>query len=62
MKEEEVIQLLDQLRRGERKELLIEKEDFLFFRKILVEQDDYKHFYGTAKRGGDTLYHYLESI
>ncbi|MDQ0176942.1 hypothetical protein [Bacillus chungangensis] len=61
MKEEEIIQFLDQLRRGERKELLVEKEDFLFFRKILVEQDDFKNFYGTAKRGGDTLYRYIEN-
>ena len=60
MTAEEVSQILDGLRNGELSEFMVKKEDFLAFRQVLVQRDDFKHFRGIAQRGGDVLYHYLE--
>lgn len=59
MEEEQIIQVLDQLKNGEIREHYVNKEDFLDFRRILVKREDFKHFQGIARRGGDTLYRYL---
>jgi hypothetical protein len=53
--------LLNELRHGKISELLVKKEDFLAFRNVLVRQSDFKHFRGIAQRGGDVIYHYLQT-
>ena len=60
MEEEQIIQVLDQLKSGEIREHYVNKEDFLDFRRILVKREDFKHFQGIAHRGGDVLYRYLD--
>lgn len=60
MNKEESALLLEQLKDGTREELIVSKEDFLTFRQVLVARDDFKHFKGTAKRGGDFVYQYME--
>ena len=60
MEEEQIIQVLDQLKNGEIREHYVNKEDFLDFRRILVKREDFKHYQGIARRGGDVLYHYLD--
>lgn len=58
--EEFVNQILDQLKSGEIREYFVKQDDFLVFRKALVQREDFKHFRGIAQRGGDVLYQYLE--
>ena len=53
-------QLLEELKSGERNELQIEKEDFMFFREVLVKREDFKHFRGVALRGGGVIYYYTQ--
>ena len=59
MEEEQIIQVLDQLKNGEIREYYVNKEDFLDFRRILVKREDFKYYQGIARRGGDVLYRYL---
>jgi hypothetical protein len=59
---EEILKVIDQLRNGEVKELFIDNNDFLNFRSLLVIQDDFKNFHGTAQRGGNVLYRYIETL
>jgi len=49
---------LDRLKAGEIDTLDISKEEFLEFRKILTEREDFKHFRGTAFHHGKTQYEY----
>ncbi|WP_075617373.1 hypothetical protein [Paenisporosarcina indica] len=51
-------QQLNELRVGTRTSLTIEKEDFLSFREVLVQMEDFKHFRGVAKQGGILIYTY----
>ncbi|MFC4712608.1 hypothetical protein [Planococcus dechangensis] len=51
---------LDRLRTGELQILKVPKEEFLEFRKALIEQEDFKHFRGTAYHHGLTEYEYTE--
>ena len=60
MDEKKASQWLDELARGERKDFLVKKEDFLIFRKVLTSRPDFKHFRGIALRGGDVRYEYLK--
>ncbi len=60
MDEKEARTLLDRLARGEIKECRVKKEDFMVFRKCLLEREDFKHFHGIAQVGGDVIYHYLD--
>jgi hypothetical protein len=60
MTEEMAHQILEELKNGEIKEYLIEKNDFISFRQVLVKRADFRHFRGIAKRGGDVVYQYLE--
>ncbi|MEK4128835.1 hypothetical protein NYE67_04095 [Solibacillus sp. FSL W8-0474] len=53
--------ILDQLRNGEVKSILIKKSDFLHFREHLVNDPQFKHFRGIAKQGGDVEYTFLEN-
>jgi hypothetical protein len=52
--------LLEQLKQGEIPSITVEKADFLEFRKVLVEREDFKHFRGAAYHHGVTIYIYTE--
>ncbi len=58
MSEETIIQFIEKLREGELDEWLVLKEDFLEVRKVIVAQEDFKHFRGIAKHGGQVIYQY----
>jgi hypothetical protein len=60
MTEEMAHQILEKLKTGELKEYLIGKNDFISFREVLVKREDFRHFRGIAKRGGEVVYQYLE--
>ncbi|MFB1081303.1 hypothetical protein [Jeotgalibacillus sp. JSM ZJ347] len=51
---------LEQLKNGELKEVIVEKEDFDLFRGVLTGREDFKHFRGIAGHYGRTVYQYLE--
>lgn len=52
---------LNMLQNGDIKELVIEKNEFIAFRSILVLREDFKHFSGNAKQGGQVIYTYLDT-
>jgi hypothetical protein len=52
---------LENLKSGILSEYYVSKEDFLAFRKVLVNRQDFKHFRGIAGRGGSVVYQYLEN-
>lgn len=52
---------LDMLKNGEMKEIVIEKNDFIAFREVLIQREDFKHFSGNAKQGGQVVYTYLDT-
>ncbi|GLB60412.1 hypothetical protein [Cytobacillus sp. NCCP-133] len=60
MKEEQIHEVLNQLKQGIILEYYVSIEDFLPFRSVLVKREDFKHFRGIAQRGGDVFYQYLE--
>ena len=60
MKKEEIQQLFDQLKNGDIDQLDVSKQDFMAFRSVLVERQDFKHFHGIAHIGGAVTYHYLK--
>ncbi|OCA89793.1 hypothetical protein F7984_05920 [Pradoshia sp. D12] len=60
MNKEEIQSIFDQLKNGEIDKLEVAKQDFMAFRSVLVEREDFKHFRGTAHIGGGVTYHYLE--
>lgn len=60
MTEDQIIHMINQLRTSEVKELFVDNSDFYDFRKVLVEQEDFKHFRGIAQRNGHVVYRYLE--
>lgn len=60
MDTEEAKIILDKLANREMDEFKINKEDFLSFRKVLVERTDFKHFRGNAQHNGEIIYTYLE--
>ncbi len=51
--------ILEQLKKGELSSYKVKKEDFLGFRAVLVKHENFKHFRGEAKQGGDIIYTYL---
>jgi hypothetical protein len=53
-------EMLEQLKNGELESLTISKEEFLDFRKVLIERQDFKHFRGAAFHHGVTIYTYTE--
>jgi hypothetical protein len=61
MTSEEVNEVLDQLKRGERSEYHVKKEEFISFRQVLVKREDFKNFRGIAQRGGEVVYQYIEN-
>ena len=52
--------ILDQLRTGEVQSVLIKKDEFLQFREHLMKDEQFKHFRGEAKQGGDVVFTFLE--
>jgi hypothetical protein len=60
MDEQTIHELLDKLRDGELHEYHVGKEQFLTFRKTLVDREDFKHFRGIAQQGGSIIYRYLK--
>ncbi|MCH7320753.1 MULTISPECIES: hypothetical protein [Solibacillus] len=52
--------MLDQLRNGEVKSVVIKKEEFLQFREQIVKDEQFKHFRGEAKQGGDVVFTYSQ--
>ena len=60
MNKEEIQSLFDQLKNGEIDKLDVSKENFMDFRFVLVQRQDFKHFHGIAHIGGGVTYHYLK--
>ena len=56
---EQYKKMLDQLRNKEVTSFEITKEEYLQFREILVKDEQFKHFRGEAKQGGNIVYTYL---
>lgn len=50
----------DALKTGELKELVLSKEEFLAVRDQLTKRPDFKHFIGTARKGGEVSYVWSE--
>ncbi|MBS4207807.1 hypothetical protein [Bacillus sp. FJAT-50079] len=59
MEMNDIENMIDELRSGKVKQVEITKEDFLQFRSVLVQQEDFKQFHGIAKHGGNVVYEYL---
>ncbi len=59
MNEQFINEILNKLRDKELIEYRVTNEQFLAFRKVLVERDDFKHFRGIAEHGGHVTYTYL---
>jgi len=57
--QESYAEKLNLLQNGDIKEILIEKDEFIAFREVLVLREDFKHFSGNAKQGGQVVYTYL---
>jgi hypothetical protein len=60
MNVEAINEIFEKLKNKELNEYFVKKEDFLSVRSVLVQRSDFKHFRGTALRGGDVLYEYLD--
>ncbi|MFJ7976211.1 hypothetical protein JNUCC23_07380 [Peribacillus sp. JNUCC 23] len=60
MDKEEVETLLNQLANREIDEFTITKDRFLAFQLVLVKREDFKHFRGIAKHGGEVTYQYMD--
>ncbi len=60
MDEEAIKDIFNKLASREMTEYHVKKADFIQFRNILVEREDFKHFRGIAGRGGDVVYRYME--
>ena len=50
---------LNMLQNGDIQDIVIEKNEFIAFREVLVQREDFKHFSGNAKQGGQIVYTYL---
>ncbi|GEK31411.1 hypothetical protein KZO01_17200 [Kurthia zopfii] len=56
----EMNDLVEKLKNGEIKQIEVDKSNFYELREILVEREDFKYFRGIAKQGGKVVYEYLE--
>ncbi|RSK26742.1 hypothetical protein EJF36_07630 [Bacillus sp. HMF5848] len=61
MDEETIQSKLDELRDGKIKQLHVTKDEFMMYRKYIVNRSDFKHFRGIAQHGGNVLYEYSET-
>lgn len=57
---EDVKKMLDQLRNGEVETIHVNKSNYLQFREQLIKDEQFKHFRGEAKQGGDVIYTFLK--
>lgn len=53
--------MIEQLKKGEINSIEVPKEEFLYFREILVKDEMFKHFHGEGKQGGNVVYTFLET-
>ncbi|MBD8067414.1 hypothetical protein [Bacillus sp. PS06] len=60
MNEEFITEIFNKLRDKELNEYRVSKDQFLAFRKVLVERSDFKHFRGIALHGGEVIYTYQD--
>ncbi|GAA0324561.1 hypothetical protein GCM10008967_13900 [Bacillus carboniphilus] len=60
MDKQQAQHLLDELKKGILEVISVEKEDFMTFREVLTKREDFKHFRGTALRGGGCMYQYTD--
>jgi hypothetical protein len=58
MNQEEVVEILEKLRNNEVNSYRVSKQNFLFFRMLLLKQEDAINFRGNAQHGGETVYTY----
>ena len=58
MTEEQALLHLEELRTGVTSELVVEKEEFLAFRIMLMKAEDVGYFRGKARHHGKTIYTY----
>ncbi|TSB45163.1 hypothetical protein [Alkalicoccobacillus porphyridii] len=58
MTEEQARIGLENVRSGQQSEIVVEKQDFLVFREILMKAEDVAHFRGRARHHGITVYTY----
>lgn len=49
---------IEQLRKGEIKEIEVTREDFFMFREVWIKQEDKKYFRGIAGLNGSITYVY----
>ncbi|MCI2253279.1 hypothetical protein L2D08_02735 [Domibacillus sp. PGB-M46] len=61
MTAEEAAGYIESLRNGTVARVHIERNEFLSFRQVLIQQADFKHFRGIAKHGGHTEYEYMKA-
>ncbi|MFC7685602.1 hypothetical protein [Ureibacillus sp. GCM10028918] len=52
--------MIEQLKNGEVESIEIPKEEFLQFRRLLVEDEMFKYFRGEAQQGGDVTFTFLK--
>ncbi|MEH7882986.1 hypothetical protein V7654_01555 [Bacillus sp. JJ1609] len=60
MDKEQAVRMLDSLKNKEVDEIFVSKQDFMIFREVIVNREDFKHYRGIAQRGGDVIYQYLD--
>ncbi|WP_163103341.1 hypothetical protein [Peribacillus alkalitolerans] len=53
-------EILNKLASKELNEYTVSKEEFLAFRSIIVQREDFKHFRGIAQQGGTVKYQYMD--
>lgn len=52
--------ILDQLRDKEIESFEVNKNEFMEFREVLVKDEQFKHFRGEAKQGGNVVYTFVD--
>ena len=57
---EELKNIADQLANKDMKEYRIKREHVTRFGDIIRNRSDFLHFHGTAQKGGDVIYIYLD--
>ncbi|WAA13214.1 hypothetical protein [Fervidibacillus halotolerans] len=60
MDEKTAREWIEKLASGQWSECRVEKNDFLVFRSVLTKRADFKHFHGSAQRGGAVIFTYLK--
>ncbi|GAE34721.1 hypothetical protein [Halalkalibacter akibai] len=58
MEKQEILEIIEKLRKREIDSYLVPKMHFLLFCQVLLKQEDAIDFRGNAQHGGDTIYTY----